>query len=210
MAATAGSCQEGFPLMCNGANLAFTRKAYLETLNPDAGHRVASGDDLFLLMKIKKEYGAASIEFLFERKALVRTKAKKTPAEFLSQRLRWVSKSRGYTDPVIMAVAILTWLLNFLLLSGLLAGIFSYPLFLFSMSLFGLKVLLEFPAVYRILGLIGRRNLFWLYPLVQLMNLFYVTGIGTFGNVISVEWKERKISPGGWNTPDKPLHSGGR
>jgi len=63
--------------MCNGANLAFERKAYLETLDSEIDLRYPSGDDLFLMMKIRKKYGASSIQYLFAEEAIVSTKAKK-------------------------------------------------------------------------------------------------------------------------------------
>jgi cellulose synthase/poly-beta-1,6-N-acetylglucosamine synthase-like glycosyltransferase len=64
MAATAGSCMMGFPLMCNGANLAFTREAYLETSGRKDDLRYPSGDDLFLMMKIRKHYGNKAVTYL--------------------------------------------------------------------------------------------------------------------------------------------------
>ena len=120
---------------------------------------------------------------------------KKTPREFFSQRLRWVSKSRGYTDPVVLVVAVVTWLFNFLLLSTLVAGIFNLRLLFLSLVLLGMKMILEFPSVYRILSLSGKTKLWGYYPLTQVLNLVYVTLVGILGNVISYEWKGRKVSP---------------
>jgi cellulose synthase/poly-beta-1,6-N-acetylglucosamine synthase-like glycosyltransferase len=200
MAATAGSCNMGFPLMCNGANLAFERKAYLETRDSEDDLRYPSGDDLFLMMKIRKKYGTKSVKYLFAEEAMVSTKAKKTLREFFSQRLRWVSKSRGYTDHVVMAVAIVTWLFNFLLLSTLVAGIFSLRLFFFSLVLLGIKMILELPAVFRIMVLSGKTKLWYFYPVTQVLNLVYVSLVGLLGNVVSYEWKGRKISPVKRNT----------
>jgi cellulose synthase/poly-beta-1,6-N-acetylglucosamine synthase-like glycosyltransferase len=200
MAATAGSCKMGFPLMCNGANLAFERNAYLETWDKEDDLRYPSGDDLFLMMKIRKKYGARSVNYLFTEEAVVSTKAKKSVREFFSQRLRWVSKSRGYTDHMVMAVAIVTWLFNFLLLSTLVAGIFNLYLFFFSLLLLGIKIILELPPVFRIMVLSGKTKLWYLYPVTQVMNLVYVSLVGILGNVLSYEWKGRKISPVKRNT----------
>lgn len=195
MAATAGSCRMGFPLMCNGANLAFTRRAYLATRNLEDDLKYPSGDDLFLMMKIRKEVGAGSVRYLFSEQAVVYTEAKRTLRKFFSQRLRWVSKSRGYPDPGVKAVAIVTWLFNFLLLSGMIGGIFELRLLFYSLFIFGLKILIELPAVWKIMTLTGSRRTLYLYPLTQVLNLVYVTGIGILGNVIPYEWKGRKVSP---------------
>jgi cellulose synthase/poly-beta-1,6-N-acetylglucosamine synthase-like glycosyltransferase len=193
MAATAGSCNSGFPLLCNGANLAFTRKAWLEIADTASDLKYPSGDDLFLMMKIIKRYGADSIKYLFAKEAVVSTRAKKTPGEFFNQRLRWVSKSRGYTNPVIMTVSIVTWLFNFLLLSTLVAGIFNLRLFLLFLFLTGIKMVIELPALWRIMNLTGGKKLLVLYPLVEVMDIVYVSLIGILGNVVGYEWKGRKI-----------------
>jgi cellulose synthase/poly-beta-1,6-N-acetylglucosamine synthase-like glycosyltransferase len=193
--ATAGSCNMGFPLMCNGANLAFERLAYLETRDSNDDLRYPSGDDLFLMMKIRKKYGAGSVKYLFSEEAIVFTKAKKSLREFFSQRLRWVSKSRGYPDSIVTAVAIVTWLFNFLLLSTLIAGIFDLQLLFLSVVLLGIKMILELPAMWRILLLSGKVKLWFLYPPAQVLNLVYVSFVGILGNVLSYEWKGRKVSP---------------
>ncbi len=200
MAATAGSCNAGFPLMCNGANLAFTRKAWLATCNSAEGSAHPSGDDMFLMMKIRKRFGPASIKFIYSEEAVVSTKPERSFLSFFNQRLRWVSKSRGYTDPVVMAVSVLTWLFNCLLLSGLVAWIFSLRLLLLSCCMLELKMIIEFPAVYRVMTLTGGKRSLYLYPVVQILDLVYVTLIGVLGNVVPYEWKGRKISPVKQNT----------
>jgi cellulose synthase/poly-beta-1,6-N-acetylglucosamine synthase-like glycosyltransferase len=195
MAATAGSCSSGFPLLCNGANLAFTRKAWLEVNDMENDLQYPSGDDLFLMMKILKRYGAGSINYLFARETIISTKAKETPAEFFNQRIRWVSKSRGYTNPFIKTVSILTWLFNFLLISALVAGIFNMRSFFIFLFLTGIKMILEFPALWRIVTLMGGRKLLYLYPVVQILDIVYVSVIGILGNVVAYEWKGRIIKP---------------
>ncbi|MGA3015019.1 MAG: glycosyltransferase [Bacteroidales bacterium] len=199
MAATAGSCKIGFPLMCNGANLAFKRQAWLETNNSSDNLKYPSGDDLFLMMKIRKKYGPGSIKYLFSKESIISTAAKKSFNEFIYQRLRWVSKNRGYTDPLVLAVSMFTWLFNALLLLTLCAGIFKTPLLILSSCLFGVKIILELPAVCKIMSLIGGWKLLYLYPFVQILNLFYVSLIGILGNLMPYEWKGRIIHPVAWN-----------
>jgi len=194
MAATAGSCTAGFPLMCNGANLAFKRSAYEATRSSRDDFRYPSGDDLFLMMKIRKKYGAKSVKFLFSEDAIILTKAQKTAAGFFSQRIRWVSKSRGYPDRVVSAVAIVTYLFNLLLLAALVMGIFNLHLFVFSLTLLAIKMFLEFPLVCRILVLFRKTKLLSLYPLIQVINLAYVSAIGFLGNLVPYKWKGRRIT----------------
>ena len=195
MAATAGSCKSGFPLMCNGANLAFTRKAWLETKDLSGDLKYPSGDDLFLMMKIRKKYGHGSVRYLYSKEGIISTTPKRSFHEFIRQRLRWVSKNRVYTDPLVLAVSIITWFFNFLLLLTICVGIFRLPLLILSSCLFGMKIILELPAVCKIMSLIGGLRFLYLYPVVQVLNLFYVALIGILGNLMPYEWKGRVIDP---------------
>jgi len=63
------------PIMNNAANLVFTKEAYLSLSNATI-QEISSGDDIFLLLKMKKEY-PDEIHFLKSTKAIVYTKPKK-------------------------------------------------------------------------------------------------------------------------------------
>ena len=51
---TAGSAMAGNGIMCNGANLAFTREAYLNQMD-NLHSELDTGDDVFMLHSLKKE-----------------------------------------------------------------------------------------------------------------------------------------------------------
>ena len=53
---------------------------------------------------------------------------------------------------------------------------------------------------HKIMVLSGKTKLWYLYPVTQVMNLVYVSLVGILGNVLSYEWKGRKISPVKRNT----------
>jgi cellulose synthase/poly-beta-1,6-N-acetylglucosamine synthase-like glycosyltransferase len=195
MAVTAGSCASGFPLMCNGANLAYTRKAWNGTQDVQDDLKYPSGDDLFLLIRIRKKYGNPGVKYLFSEEAIVRTNAVKSPGLFIQQRLRWVSKSRGYSDFFVTGTAIITYLFNLFLAGFLIAGIFSLDALLIFAIFFGCKLVAEFYPVYKMAGFYRKRKLLVLYPFAQFLNLFYVTLIGLLGNVMPYEWKGRKVTP---------------
>ena len=46
----------GFPTLCNGANLAFTKDVFTETGGYDGNEHIASGDDEFLMRKIEAKH----------------------------------------------------------------------------------------------------------------------------------------------------------
>ena len=66
---TAGAAVWGIPVMCSGANLAFRREAYSALKNKLSGGNYQSGDDVFLMITLKKVY-PDKIIFLKDREAL--------------------------------------------------------------------------------------------------------------------------------------------
>jgi len=188
----AGSCSAGFPLLANGANIAFTRQAF-ESCGGFSGHmEFPSGDDMFLMMSIKKEFGSGSIRFLKSAEVIVKTTAIKGLIPFLQQRMRWVSKSKGYTDPVLIATSILVYMVNaVLLLSGISAFIFPgfYKIFLL---IYLAKMVIDFPLMISFARFQKSVALLWLFPFMEILNAAYTVFIGIVGNSWKYEWKGRR------------------
>ena len=101
----------GRPSLAYGANLAFTRKAFNE-VGGYSGDRFASGDDVFLLQRMKK--ADKRIGFVYDERVLVTVKAETTWSAFIQQRLRWAGKMRGVRGAfswVGLLALLLPWLL---------------------------------------------------------------------------------------------------
>lgn len=80
------------PFLCNGANLAFTKKAF-EKVNGYASHiSISSGEDVFLLEDLKS-LGAHFIRYANRAECIVKTKPMTIMSDFFQQRLRWAAKS---------------------------------------------------------------------------------------------------------------------
>jgi poly-beta-1,6-N-acetyl-D-glucosamine synthase len=75
ISSAAGSCSAGFPILANGANIAFTRQAYDSCRGFSGNVQFPSGDDMFLMMSIKRKFGAKSIHFLKSVETIVFTPA---------------------------------------------------------------------------------------------------------------------------------------
>lgn len=188
----AGSCSAGFPLLANGANIAFTRQAF-ESCGGFSGHmEFPSGDDMFLMMSIKKKFGARSIRFLKSADDIVKTPAIKGLKPFLQQRMRWVSKSKGYTDCLLIATSILVYMVNaILLISGISA--FIYPGFYKIFFLIYLaKLVIDFPLMFSFARFQKSSALLWLFPFMEILNAIYTVYIGIVGNIWKYEWKGRR------------------
>ncbi len=98
-------------IMCNGANLAFQKQTWLDNYNK-LQTKSNSGDDVFLLHALKKQYG--NINFLKSKQAIVSTKACETRQSFIEQRRRWASKALLYTDFATIVVAIIVLVVSLL------------------------------------------------------------------------------------------------
>ncbi|MCG8307153.1 MAG: glycosyltransferase [Cytophagales bacterium] len=81
----------GYPLMCNGANIAFRKSVFEEVRGYEGNMENASGDDVFLMQKIHRTY-QRSIVFAKDPDAIVSTSPQKNLKSLIAQRRRWASK----------------------------------------------------------------------------------------------------------------------
>jgi poly-beta-1,6-N-acetyl-D-glucosamine synthase len=194
MGTTAGSAALGYPVMCNGANLAYRREAFLQTGGFSINLGYSSGDDQFMLSAIRKRFGKGSIVFNADQRSIVSTGAEATLKGFIHQRIRWVSKSRGYRDPAVILVGIVTYLVHFLLAGGIILGALSPVLFRLSLFLWLAKILLEYPMVWTMMRFFGKKKLAGYYFIAQVFQLFYVPLAGMLGLLLPYKWKGRLIA----------------
>lgn len=94
---TAAAVSAGFHSMCNGANLAYRKDVFYEVGGFRGIDRLASGDDMFLMHKIKQRY-PDRLGYLFARGAIVTTAPMADWRSFINQRIRWASKADAYHD----------------------------------------------------------------------------------------------------------------
>lgn len=85
------------PLMCNGANLCFSKSFFLKHHGYQGSEHLASGDDVFLLFKALEKHPKQT-HFLSDSNALVQTFAVKNWKKILPQRTRWASKTKLYQN----------------------------------------------------------------------------------------------------------------
>ena len=120
---TAASVFSRFHTMCNGANLAYEKKAFEEAGGFAGIDQIASGDDMLLMHKIYLLH-PDKVMYCLSPDTIVETKPAESVNAFLNQRIRWASKALVYHDKRIFYVLLLVYLLNFFLLSLLINGFF--------------------------------------------------------------------------------------
>jgi len=172
---TTASAAAGRGTMCNGANLAFKREAYLKHAG-NLHDEIPSGDDIFFLHSLKNERGAR-IFWLESPEATVTTSQAGTPSSFIKQRRRWISKGKAYNDRFTILLAVVTFVTILAQVLSMLAGIVK-PVFLMPFAaIFILKSVPDLLILGNTTGRYGRRDLLkWFLP-SQLVYPFYVMSV---------------------------------
>jgi cellulose synthase/poly-beta-1,6-N-acetylglucosamine synthase-like glycosyltransferase len=169
---TAGTAAIGNPVMCNGANLAFTKETYNEH-SENLHDELQTGDDVFLLHGIKKKSGN-KIMWLESADAIATTRSAETLSSFLHQRARWISKAGSYSDRFTQVLAIVTFVTILLEWFLLIAGIFNPVFFLVLLTALLLKSVPDYLILRNTASRYHKSNLMkWFVP-SQIIYAFYI------------------------------------
>jgi len=178
--------------MCNGANLAYEKKAFLEVEGFKGIDKLPSGDDMLLMHKIYKKY-PDKVFFLKSLPAIVSTLPEKSWSGFVHQRIRWASKATSYDDHRIFWVLLLVYLINLLFPILLLAAWWN-TWYLLILVLLGLvKTFVEYPFVRSAAAFFGQQRLMVYFPALQPLHIAYTVIVGWLGQFGGYRWKDRKI-----------------
>lgn len=182
---TAGSASIGFPVMCNGANMAYERIAALEVEKYRKDFNIPSGDDMFLLEQFVKNYGHENVKFLLSKSAIVKTKTCKTLKEFFRQRRRWVSKTKSYTSWKVILTALVVLFFNLSIISLFVSAFFIPALWSIYILLTLLKFFIDFPLLKNITNFMNQSSLLkWTLPL-EFIYPFYVVFTALSGTIFT-------------------------
>lgn len=189
LATSAGSASLNRPLFCNAANMAFSRKIYKEIKDP-LSSETASGDDTMLLLSIKEQH-PGKIRFNKNPHAIVETFPEKTLTGFWNQRKRWVSKSKYYRDFDILAVSILVFGTNLLLIIFFVLMLFNSLFMNYFIVISLLKILIDSCLLFPLILYYKKYFLLLSYLPSQLVYPFYVTATALGGKFSGFEWNNR-------------------
>lgn len=189
---TGASVHSGTHSMCNGANLAYEKKAFYEVTGFSGIDHIASGDDMLLMHKIWKKY-PAGIHYLKSKDAIVSTKPMETWKQFFNQRIRWASKAKYYDDKRIFFVLLLVYLFNFSFLVLLVAGCWLPVYWLWLAGLGIAKTIIEFPFVFSVARFFNKQKMMWYFLFFQPLHILYTLVSGFLGQTGKYEWKGRVV-----------------
>lgn len=192
LATAAGSCNLGLPLLANGANIAYTRNAFMECGGFTQNLQYASGDDMFMMLNIQKHFGSHAICFLKSKEAIVKTKAIRGGKSFIHQRLRWVSKSRGYTYFPLVFISLVVYFTNALVLFTAAVAICVSGFKSLFIIFFLAKCVIDFILLFSYNRFQKTTQILWWLPFAEIANATYTFLIGILGNWLNYDWKGRK------------------
>jgi len=171
---TAGSAIQGNPVMCNGANLSYTKKAYYSN-HANLRFDIGSGDDIFLLQSMKKDH--SGICWLESPDAMVTAAPSQSVLSFLRQRRRWLAKAGAYTDRFTILLGTATLLAVLPELFYLVAGLFNQVFLKILIPVFLLKSIPDFMILLNTSGRYGKKNLMSCFPAARIVYPFYVLSV---------------------------------
>jgi cellulose synthase/poly-beta-1,6-N-acetylglucosamine synthase-like glycosyltransferase len=186
----AGLMNIGFPITCNGANLAYRRSAFERVGGFHGIGDVVSGDDDLLMQKIAAA-NASRVVFAIGKETAVRVESAGAIDAFLSKRVRWASKITRYPSrsalmllsafflffaavPVSFIAILCGWM-------GMMPLVFGY----------GLKM--SGDMLLTMTGLVrnGRIDLLPVLPFAELMHAPYIMYVAIRGCFGTFEWHGR-------------------
>jgi len=194
MGVTGGGIHGRFMNMCNGANLAYEKKAFYEVDGFNGIDNIASGDDMLLMQKMAKRF-PNQIGFLKNKNATVLTTAKPDLKSFSQQRIRWASKSSSYQEFQITFILALVFffcvsiVLNFFLLPFF----FEKLIWVFLIQIL-VKTIVDFFYLSHLANFFGRKDLMKIFFPAQVFHIIYIFVIGWLGNLVKeYNWKGRRV-----------------
>lgn len=178
--------------MCNGANLAYTRKAFNAVNGFNGIDDIASGDDMLLMHKIEQRFPRKT-SYLKCKDAIVYTSPMSTLKTFLQQRTRWASKANTFEDKRITAVLAIVYLFNLLFPVLLIASFFNNQSISAFIFLWLLKTALEVSLLLPVSAFFHKKKELTYFALLQFIHIPYVLYAGLRGQTGTYEWKGRQV-----------------
>ena len=188
--ATIGSFGINQPFMCNGANFAYSKSFFKELNGFQGNETIASGDDVFLLQKAVS-FAPKKVGFLLAKESIVATKPAGTWSELFQQRVRWASKSTGYSSVYgkLLALVVfggnLAWIVSFLLW---LVGLLDQNIFMLFVAL---KFLIDFILIYKTANFFESKLQYVLAS--SLLYPFFSVSVAAYSLFGKYSWKGRNF-----------------
>jgi len=179
------------PTLCNGANMAFDKRSFIEVGGYDGNENIISGDDEFLLYKIYKKY-PDKVKFLKSLHAIVITPPTASIQDFIHQRKRWAGKWKNHANIRNRLLAVFIFIVHFSILMVLILSILGKISYLFLITIIFVKILMEYLLISNIFNFGKRKMGIWPFLICSLFYSIYAVTFGIIANAGQYSWKGRK------------------
>lgn len=179
------------PLMCNGANLAFTKAAFSDAGGYDYGIDQPGGDDTYLMFKINELF-PGKVVFNEDPKSIVTTNPQPDLNHFVRQRVRWASKVKYYKESYVKTTGVLIFAVNLVLLLVALLAVIGSLNWIIALAIWILKATADLLFLFHLATFTAQLRLLFVFLPAQILYPFYSLA-GTFIAMkkTNYEWKNR-------------------
>ena len=189
---TAATVHHGFHSMCNGANLAYSKKVFYEVNGFKGIDNIASGDDMLLMHKIYVRF-KKQVYFLFSQDSTVQTPPMRTWKDFINQRIRWASKADKFDDKRILGVLAFIYLFNLSFIIIPVAAFWYKNLWFYWLAMMAAKTVIELRFMFPVAKFFKEKKLLWWFPVMQPFHILYTIVAGWLGKFGKYSWKGRVV-----------------
>jgi cellulose synthase/poly-beta-1,6-N-acetylglucosamine synthase-like glycosyltransferase len=186
----AGLIGSGRPIICNGANLAYRKDAFIaiDGFNTES----SSNDDESLMNKmVHRKIG--KVVFAPEADAVVTTSSSNTISTFFRQRIRWANKRGHYEDKSILFTLVGLYIF-FVSMLFTMVLLFPKPQLIQPLAVaFGCKILADYFTLRSGARLFRQRISIFHFLIAEFLQVPYIVIAAAIGQIASMQWKGRTI-----------------
>lgn len=188
-----GAAKMNNPILCNGANLLFTKTAFEKVNAYNGNEHIASGDDVFLLNKINKSY-PKQIVYLKNLDAAAICKTEPSFNAALKQRVRWAAKNKHNNNSTNAFTGLLVLMANISWpILGLLS-VFNAQLTKYFLISLLIKCIIDFLLLFLASSFYKQKKLLWWFPLFFCFYPIELIVIFILSYTSKQKWKDRIIN----------------
>jgi len=178
------------PFMCNGANFAYTKTIFNKVQGFEGNTNIASGDDIFLLEKIKQAH-PDQLHYLKCEHAIVSTKPQPNLNNLIAQRVRWASKTSAYSNGFGKFTGLIVLLMNLLIILGIIGAMATDLNFRTVFYILVIKFSIDFFLIHKSASFFNQNHILKSYLLGFVMYPFFSIYIACISIFSSYQWKGR-------------------
>lgn len=190
--ATIGAFGIHKPMLCNGANMAYLKSVFYDINAYDGNSNLASGDDVFLLEKVRKQH-PEHVHYLKTSQAIVTTPPETSFETLKTQYIRWASKTKYYKYGFTKLIGLIVFLGNALLIALIPLAIIEALSVQYAFYIFVIKLSIDFLLIFKSARFFKQENALLSYLFSALLYPFFSIYVAVLSQFIITKWKGRPI-----------------